>query len=99
MLLPLVQAVLSKCAKVAKEENSLKKKKIIKRGWNFSNDKLLWVIDFRVAALVYSSKHLPIVTPAAVLSVGDAKTWSDCRVHIQEASKQAKKFNGYLQLN
>lgn len=44
--------------------------------------------------LVYSSEHPPVVTTAAVLSVGAAKTRSDCRVHIQEASKQARKFNG-----
>lgn len=43
--------------------------------------------------LVYSSEHPPVVATAAALSVGAAKTWSDCRVHIQEASKKARKFN------
>lgn len=49
--------------------------------------------------LVYSTERPPVVTTAAVLSVGAAKTWSDCRAWIHEASKQAQKFNACVQFN
>lgn len=77
-------------------KKTVNKNEIRRQGRNFSNDdELLWVIDFRVAARVFGLQ--PVVTTAAVLSVGAAKTWSDCRVPIQEASKQAQKFSGCVQ--